>query len=250
MNETFAKDAFLGKCVFITGATRGIGLEIAKAFIESGAFVIGTAIDETSREALAQTLGDKGAAVIANVTDPELPQALDAQLSDLPFVDIVVNNAGITRDTLALRMKDEDFESVLSTNLTGAFRVARYFMRPMMKARSGRIINMASVVGLTGNAGQANYSASKAGLIAMTKTLAQELGPRGITVNAVAPGFIDTAMTQALPPEIQEKILKSIPLARYGTTRDVANAVLFLASDAAAYISGVTLTVSGALVCH
>ena len=250
MNQTFADTAFAGKTVFITGASQGIGYAIAEAFLQTGAFVIGTAMNEEGKAAFEALAAGRGAGIVLNVTDPELDAKLPSLLEGLPEVDIVVNNAGITRDKLALRMTDDDFEVVLAVNLTGAFRVSRYFLRGLMKKRAGRIINIASVVGLTGNPGQANYVASKAGLIGLTKTLAREIGSRGVTVNAVAPGFIETRMTEALSEEVRQQILSTVPLNRFGTARDVAGAVLYLASDAAGYVSGVTLSVNGALACH
>lgn len=243
------------KTAVITGGSRGIGLAIAKKLAENGADIailyVGDEAEGNNAVAELAPYGVKTAAYFCDVSDFEASKkAVETVIADFGGIDILINNAGITRDKLALRMTDDDFETVLAVNLTGAFRVSRYFLRGLMKKRAGRIINIASVVGLTGNPGQANYVASKAGLIGLTKTLAREIGSRGVTVNAVAPGFIETRMTEALSEEVRQQILSTVPLNRFGTARDVAGAVLYLASDAAGYVSGVTLSVNGALACH
>lgn len=250
MTELFNPRAFEGRTVFITGATGGIGRETALSFARLGAFVIGTGRSEESADRLAEALGTSGKALVLDNTDPELAKKLDAALNGLPTVDTLVNNAGIARDALCVRMKDEDWDAVIAANLTGAFRMSRYFIKSMMRQRFGRIINIASIVGCTGNPGQANYAASKAGLIGMTKTLALELGARNITVNAVAPGFVETRMTEALHEDVRAKMLSEIPLRRFGQTSDIAGAVLFLASGAASYITGATLSVNGGMFCQ
>ena len=247
---------FANKTAVVTGSGRGIGKAIATAFAQHGANVVISDIDPATCEATAAELNDgllkssdnSALAVAADVTDAE---AVDKLISETTgkfgSLDIVVNNAGITRDTLLVRMSDDDWDAVIRINLRGAFIVTRASAKVMMKQRSGRIVNIASVVGMLGNAGQANYSASKAGLIGLTKSSARELAPRGITVNAVAPGFIKTEMTEAMTEQATEAFLKTVPLRRKGEPDDVASAVLFLASESAGYITGQTLSVCGGI---
>jgi len=242
---------FEGKVVAVTGASRGIGRQIAVEFGRRGAAVacIATSVGNvatTVEEIVAA--GGKANAYGLDVSDSESVESVFGQIaSDLGQVEILVNNAGITRDTLMIRMKDEDWDRVIAINLKGAYLCTKAVMRAMMKARSGRIINISSIVGLHGSAGQANYAASKAGLIGFTLATAKELGSRGITCNAVAPGFIETDMTSELPEEMRETVVKQAPIGRLGTPADIAAAVLFLASDEAGYITGQTLTVDGGL---
>ena len=247
----FSADALEGKVALITGASRGIGAAILESFVRCGATVIGTATSEEGAAKITARIAEldgKGRGAMLNVCDAAAGDALIADIVKTEGrIDILVNNAGITRDTLVMRMKDEQWDDVLDTDLSAAFRLARACVRPMMRARSGRIISMASVVGAMGNAGQVNYAASKAGLMGMTKPLARENGSRGLTVNCVAPGFIDTDMTRVLSDEQKEALLKGIPLARLGQTEDIANACLFLASDAGAYVTGTTLHVNGGM---
>jgi 3-oxoacyl-[acyl-carrier protein] reductase len=242
-------DALKGEIALVTGASRGIGAAIANALAAQGATVIGTATSEAGAAAIGEHLSAVGGhGRMLNVTDAASIDALiDAIAAEFGAVSILVNNAGITRDNLLMRMKDEDWQSIIDTNLTSVFRTSKAVMRAMMKARRGRIINIASVVGVTGNAGQANYAAAKAGIIAFSKSLAKEIGSRGITVNVVAPGFIDTDMTRALPDAARESLVGQIALGRLGAPADIANAVAFLAGPAAAYITGETLHVNGGM---
>ncbi len=238
-----------GEIALVTGASRGIGAAIADALAAQGATVIGTATTDAGAAAIGERLaavGGHGRAL--NVTDAAALEAvLDGIAKEFGAISILVNNAGITRDNLLLRMKEEDWQAILDTNLTSVFRTSKAVMRGMMKARKGRIINIASVIGVTGNAGQANYAAAKAGIIAFSKSLAKEIGSRGITVNVVAPGFIDTDMTKALPEEQRTGLVKSIALERLGEPADIANAVAFLAGPSASYITGETLHVNGGM---
>ena len=235
----------------VTGASRGIGRAIAQALGAREAVVIGTATTESGAEAITAYLkeaGMKGQGMKLDVTDaPSIEALVKAIGSDFGAPTILVNNAGITKDNLLMRMKDEDWESILDTNLSSVYRLSKACLRGMMKARKGRIINIASVVGSTGNPGQANYCAAKAGMIGFTKSLAREVGARGITVNAVAPGFIDTDMTRELPEEQRDALLGSIPLNRLGKPEEIASAVAFLASNEAAYVTGETLHVNGGM---
>jgi len=235
----------------VTGASRGIGKAIADVLGRQGAIVIGTATSEQGAEAIASHLAEeniKGGGKVLNVTDADsVSSFVKAVQDEFGAATILVNNAGITRDNLLMRMKDAEWDDVINTNLTSAFRMSKACLRGMMKARHGRIITITSVIGATGNAGQANYAATKAGVIGFTKSLAREIGSRGITVNTVAPGFIDTDMTRALPDEQRDSLLQQIPLGRLGGVEDIANAVAFLASDQAAYITGETLHVNGGM---
>ena len=238
-----------GKVVLVTGASRGIGRAIAEALAAAGAAVVLGARDEAKlAEVVAAivSVGGRASAVPLDVCRREsVDAALAAVLERHGRIDGLVNNAGITRDNLLLRMKAEDWEAVLSTNLTGVYHCTQAALRPMLKQRSGRIVNVTSVVGLTGNAGQANYAASKAGVIGFTKSIAREVASRAITVNAVAPGFIDTEMTAAMTDKAKEAVASSIPMGRVGKPEDVAGAILFLLSDAAAYVTGQVLGVDG-----
>lgn len=237
-----------GKTALITGAGGGIGAVIARTFYAAGAKIVLADIAPGPVEALQKELGDRAFIVIGNLGDPSVPPQLlkEAEEKAGP-IDILVNNAGLTRDGLALRMKDEDWDLVLNVNLSAAFRLSRACIAGMMKRRAGRIVNMASVVGAMGNAGQANYAASKGGLIAMSKSLAQEMASRGITVNCIAPGFIVSPMTDKLNEEQKNKMLANIPLGYLGEAKDVAAAALFLASDEARYITGQTIHVNGGM---
>ncbi len=237
-----------GKSALITGASGGIGAQIARSLHQAGATVGLSGTREEPLHALADALGTRAFVLPCNLSDAEAIKALPAQAAEvMGSVDILINNAGITRDQLFMRMSDDDFETVLAVNLTAAFRLCRGVLRGMMKARWGRIVNISSVVGATGNPGQANYAASKAGLIGMTKSLAYEVASRGITVNAVAPGFIATAMTEKLNDAQKEAIHTQIPMARMGTPEEIAAGVLFLAAPEASYITGTTLHVNGGL---
>jgi 3-oxoacyl-[acyl-carrier protein] reductase len=241
-----------GQVALITGASRGIGAAIALALGEQGATVIGTATSAAGATAMSQTFSQanfKGVGMALNVNDAAQVAATLKTISDTyGDVSILVNNAGITRDTLLMRMKDEDWDAVIGTNLTSVFRMSQAVLRPMMKARIGRIINISSVVGHMGNAGQTNYAAAKAGMTGFTKSLAAEVGSRGITVNCVAPGFIDTDMTAELPEEITNKMLARIPAGRLGNVKEIAATVAFLASPNAAYITGETIHVNGGML--
>lgn len=236
------------KVALVTGASRGIGRAIAEQLATQGAFVIGTATSEKGASAIGDYLGENGQGMVLNVTDSDsVSELVKSVQTNHGGIDILVNNAGITKDNLLMRMKDDEWNDVLDTNLTSVFRTSKAVMRGMMKKRNGRIINIGSVVGTTGNPGQANYCAAKAGLIGFTKSLAKEIAARGVTVNAVAPGFIDTDMTQSLTDEQKESIFSSIPAARLGQPEEIAAAVVFLASPAAAYITGETIHVNGGM---
>lgn len=236
------------RAALVTGASGGIGGAVAKALHAQGATVGVTGRDGDALTALADELGDRAHVLVADLADSDAIGALIGEAeAAMGKVDVLVNNAGLTRDTLAMRMKDEDWDAVIAVNLTAGFRLARSVLRGMMRARFGRIINITSVVGHTGNPGQANYVASKAGLTGMTKALAVEVATRGITVNCVAPGFIATAMTEGLSDELQQGLMGRIPTARFGEPEDVAGCVAFLASDEAGYITGQTLHVNGGM---
>ncbi len=249
MTGPFEAGLLDGKTALVTGASRGIGAAIAASLAAAGARVVGTATSEAGAGRIGDALGEGGRGAVLDIADAD---SVDALLSDVNANEgpplIVVNNAGITRDNLLMRMKPEEWDEVLSTNLTGTYRVCRGVLRGMMKARHGRIVNIASVIGIMGNAGQANYAAAKAGIIGFSKSLARELGSRNITVNVVAPGFIDTDMTRVLPDEQRKVLLAQVPLGRLGDAVDIANAVTFLASDAASYITGETLHVNGGML--
>ena len=237
------------RVTLVTGATRGIGAAIALGLAQAGARVVGTATSQAGADKITEALTPfAGRGVMLNVTNAA---AIDVALKDIEAkegpVAILINNAGITRDTLLMRMKDDDWDAVMDTNLKSVFRLTRAVSRPMMKARFGRVVNIGSVVGSMGNAGQVNYAAAKAGLIGLTKSLAAELGSRGITVNLVAPGFIDTDMTQALPEAQRTKLVEMIPAGRLGTPEDIAFAVKFLCDERAGYVTGTTLHVNGGM---
>lgn len=240
-----------GKIALVTGASRGIGQAIALQLGRAGATVIGTATSNSGAQAISdylQTAGLAGSGMKLNVTDATEVDTVIASLNGTHGeIGILVNNAGITRDNLLMRMKDEEWDDIIATNLSSVFRLSRAVLRGMMKARTGRIISIASVVGSMGNAGQTNYSAAKAGIMGFTKSLAREVGSRNVTVNCVAPGFIDTDMTRALPDAQRQALLTHIPLGRLGKVEDIAEAVGFLASPAAEYISGTTLHVNGGM---
>jgi len=249
IERVFGPDALAGEVALVTGASRGIGAAIAAALARAGAFVVGTATTEAGAAAVGRGLADKGRGVMLDVTDAARCEALVDEIGRREGkLSILVNNAGITRDALALRMKDSDWDAVLATNLSAVFRLSRAVLRGMMKARHGRIINVTSVVAASGNPGQANYAAAKAGVAGMSRALARELGSRGITVNCVAPGFIDTDMTRGLGDAQTQALLGQIPLGRLGSADEVAAAVVFLASAAGAYVSGSTLHVNGGMV--
>lgn len=249
MSNLFNPDALAGEIALVTGASRGIGASIAAVLAAAGATVVGTATSQAGADGISAALGDSGRGIVLNVADGESVQAAvkDLQANE-GSPTILVNNAGITRDNLLIRMKQDEWDDVIATNLTGLYRVSKACLRGMMKARKGRIINIASVIAVMGNAGQANYAATKAGMVGFSKSLAREIGSRGITVNVVAPGFIDTDMTKGLPEEQRAGMLAQVPLGRLGEGDDIANAVLFLASGGGAYITGETLHVNGGMV--
>ena len=240
-----------GKLVLVTGASRGIGKAIALTLGRDGATVIGTATTESGAENISKVFVDKkisGKGIKLNVTDNEQIASLIKSVNeDFGSIDILINNAGITRDNILLRMKEDEWEDIINTNLSSLYKMSKSVLRGMIKKRSGRIISITSVVGAMGNAGQSNYAAAKAGMIGFTKSLAREVGVRGITVNAVAPGFIETDMTSNLPDEQKEALASQIPMGRLGTPDEVANAVLFLAGDSGSYITGQTLHVNGGM---
>jgi len=240
-----------GKVALVTGASRGIGRAIAETLAADGAIVIGTATTAAGAEAISAYLAAAGAQGTGYALDVNDQAAVDAALAEIEktygAITVLVNNAGITRDQLLMRMKEDDWDAVMDTNLRSVFRLSKAVLRGMMKARWGRIISIASVVGSAGSAGQTNYAAAKAGMMGFTRSLAREVGSRAITVNCVAPGFIDTDMTASLPEEYKTKLLAQIPLERLGQPQEIADAVGFLASDRAAYISGTTLHVNGGM---
>ncbi|MEM7027530.1 MAG: 3-oxoacyl-ACP reductase FabG [Pseudomonadota bacterium] len=239
--------AFTGQTVLVTGASRGIGKSIAELFVDRGAYVIGTATSDNGATSISEYLETNGTGLVLNQADNESIKRFAEGLAELNTPSILINNAGITRDNLMMRMKDEEWDDVIETNLSGVFKVTRLCLRAMMKARYGRIINITSVVGLSGNPGQTNYSATKAGVIGYTKSLAREVGSRGITVNAIAPGFIETDMTDELSDDLKQTLLKQIVLGRLGQADEIAKAVAFLASAEAEYITGQTLSVNGGM---
>lgn len=249
MSSSFSNNALKGEIALVTGASRGIGSSIAEALASAGATVIGTATSESGAAGISDALGVDGRGLVLNISDAESVATAIKDIQDNEgSPTIVVNNAGITRDNLLMRMKTEEWEDVLSTNLSGVYRVSKACLRGMMKAKKGRIINIASVIGVMGNAGQSNYAAAKAGIIGFSKSLAREIGSRNITVNVVAPGFIDTDMTRVLPEEQKDAMLKQVPLGRLGDGQDIANAVVFLASASGGYITGETLHVNGGML--
>jgi 3-oxoacyl-[acyl-carrier protein] reductase len=240
-----------GKIVLVTGASRGIGQAIALSLGNAGATVIGTATSENGADAISATLKDNGVAgkgLALNVTNNEqIAEVMKSITDTYGAVDILVNNAGITRDNLLMRMKEDEWDDIMNNNLASVYKMSKAVLRGMMKKRAGRIISIASVVGAMGNAGQTNYAAAKAGIMGFTKSLAREVGPRGITVNCVAPGFIKTDMTDALPEEQKEALAKQIPMGRLGSVEEIAGSVLFLASDAGAYVTAQTIHVNGGM---
>jgi 3-oxoacyl-[acyl-carrier protein] reductase len=241
-----------GQVALVTGATRGIGAAILNVLGKEGAIVIGTATSDAGAETIRSAIADagfKGAGLVLNVQDAAAIESTVKTIeTEFGGVSILVNNAGITRDTLLMRMKDDDWQAVIDTNLTSVFRLSRAVVKSMMKARAGRIINIASVVGFMGNPGQTNYVAAKAGMVGFTKALAREIGSRGITVNCVAPGFIETDMTKSLSTEQVSKLVESVPLGRLGQVDDIAHAVCYLASPHASYITGNTIHVNGGML--
>lgn len=240
---------FNGKIALVTGASRGIGRAVAERLASEGATVIGTATTQSGADAISAYLGSHGRGIALDVTEEQsIETALETIRTIYGDVDILINNAGITRDNLLMRMKIDEWQSILDTNLTAAFRLSKAVLRAMMKKRAGRIITIGSVVGTMGNAGQTNYAAAKAGLIGFSKSLAQEVASRGITVNVVAPGFIETDMTRALNEDQRAGILTAVPVARLGEPQEVAHAVAFLASDLSSYITGETLHVNGGML--
>ena len=240
-----------GKIVLVTGATRGIGKAIALTLGKAGATVIGTATSEVGANNVSQMLDDEkisGKGIVLDVTDNDQISKLDETIKkDFGSVDILVNNAGITRDNIILRMKEDEWDDIINTNLSSIYKMSKSVLRGMIKKRSGRIISITSVVGAMGNAGQTNYAAAKAGIIGFTKSLAREVGVRGVTVNAIAPGFIETDMTDSLPQDQKEALASQIPMGRLGTVDEVAQTVLFLAGDGGSYITGQTLHVNGGM---
>ena len=236
------------KIALVTGASRGIGRAIAERLSADGFFVIGSATSDKGADAISTYLGENGHGVKLDVADSDsIVAVLKTINTEFGAPWVLVNNAGITRDNLLIRMKEDEWDDIINTNLTSVFRMSKAVLRGMMKVKSGRIINISSVVGATGNAGQSNYAAAKAGMVGFTKSMAKEVGSRNITINTVAPGFIDTDMTRELPTENKQTLLNSIPLGRLGDANEIAHAVSFLASDGAAYITGESLHVNGGL---
>lgn len=249
MTTVFSANALEGQVALVTGASRGIGASIAAALAGAGARVIGTATSQAGADGISAALDGNGRGIVLNIADQD---SVDTALGDIGNNEgaptILVNNAGITRDNLLMRMKAQEWDDVIATNLSGAYRLCKGCLRGMMKAKGGRIISIASVIGVMGNAGQSNYAAAKAGIIGFSKSLAREIGSRNITVNVVAPGFIDTDMTRVLPDDQRAAMLSQVPLGRLGDGDDIAAAVLFLASPAAAYITGETVHVNGGML--
>ena len=249
MSGIYKPDLLAGRVALVTGASRGIGASIASSLAAAGATVVGTATSESGAAAISDALGGEGRGAVLDISNDEsVIKVLGELQKNEGAPTIVVNNAGITRDNLLLRMKQDEWDDVLATNLSGVFRVCKASLRGMMKAKYGRIVNIASVIGIMGNPGQANYAAAKAGIIGFSKSLAREVGSRNITVNVVAPGFIDTDMTRVLPEEQKQAMLAQVPLGRLGAAQDIADSVTFLASDAAAYVTGETLHVNGGML--
>jgi len=249
MSSPFNSSVLDGEIALVTGASRGIGASIASTLAAAGATIIGTATSESGAQGISDALGEHGRGVVLNISDDE---SVAAAIKDIQGNEgaptILVNNAGITRDNLLMRMKADEWNDVIATNLSGVYRLSKSCLRGMMKAKKGRIISIASVIGIMGNAGQSNYAAAKAGIIGFSKSLAREIGSRNITVNVVAPGFIDTDMTRVLPEDQRDAMLRQVPLGRLGEGDDIANAVVFLASPAAAYVTGETLHVNGGML--
>jgi len=232
----------------VTGASRGIGRAIAERLADDGFFVVGTATSDAGADSISNYLGENGKGIKLDVADVEsIAEVIKTVNDKFGAPTVLVNNAGITRDNLLMRMKDDEWDDIISTNLTSVFRMSKAVLRGMMKAKTGRIINISSVVGFTGNAGQANYAAAKAGMVGFAKSIAKEVGSRNITVNTVAPGFIDTDMTKELSDDIKNALLSSIPLSRLGEAKEIAHTVAFLASAGAGYITGETLHVNGGM---
>ena len=232
----------------VTGASRGIGRAIAERLADDGFFVVGTATSDAGADSISVYLGEKGRGIKLDVSDVgSIAEVMKAINDEFGTPTVLVNNAGITRDNLLMRMKDDEWDDIINTNLTSVFRMSKAVLRGMMKVKTGRIINISSVVGFTGNAGQANYAAAKAGMVGFAKSMAKEVGSRNITVNTVAPGFIDTDMTRELSDDIKNALLASIPLSRLGEAKEIAHAVAFLASAGAGYITGETLHVNGGM---
>ncbi len=241
----------IGKIVLVTGASRGIGQAIALTLGAAGATIIGTATSDKGADAISVTLKENGVVGVGmalNVTNnDQISEVMKSITDTYGVVDILINNAGITRDNLLMRMKEDEWDDIMNTNLASVYKMSKAVLRGMMKKKSGRIISIASVVGAMGNAGQTNYAAAKAGIMGFTKSLAREVGTRGITVNAVAPGFIETDMTNALPEEQKDALAKQIPMGRLGSVEEIANAVLFLAGDGGSYITAQTLHINGGM---
>jgi 3-oxoacyl-[acyl-carrier protein] reductase len=242
------EQASVKQVALVTGASRGIGRAIAERLAQDGFLVIGTATTDNGAESISSYLGENGKGLKLDVANPEsIAEVIQLVTDEFGTPSVLVNNAGITRDNLLMRMKDEEWDDIIATNLTSVFRMSKAVLRGMMKAKSGRIINISSVVGSTGNAGQANYAAAKAGMVGFAKSMAKEVGSRNITINTVSPGFIDTDMTKELSDDIKNTLLSSIPLSRLGKPEEIAHAVSFLASAGAAYITGENIHVNGGM---
>lgn len=242
------EQASVKQVALVTGASRGIGRAIAERLAQDGFLVIGTATTDNGAESISSYLGENGKGVKLDVANPEsIAEVIQLVTDEFGTPAVLVNNAGITRDNLLMRMKDEEWDDIIATNLTSVFRMSKAVLRGMMKAKTGRIINISSVVGSTGNAGQANYAAAKAGMVGFAKSMAKEVGSRNITINTVSPGFIDTDMTKELSDDIKNTLLSSIPLSRLGKPEEIAHAVSFLASAGAAYITGENIHVNGGM---
>lgn len=249
MTNVFVSNVLEGKVALVTGASRGIGAAIASALAQAGAKVIGTATTVKGADQISENLKNKGRGAVLDITNTESSIALISDiLAKEEALDIVINNAGITNDNLLARMKESAWDDVINANLNGTYRICRHVLKPMMKQRYGRIINISSVVGLTGNPGQTNYAASKAGVIGFTKSLAKEVGSRNITANVIAPGFIQTDMTDALTTEQVDKMLSQVPLKRLGEAHEIGALVVYLASDSASYITGETININGGML--